>query len=84
MHHLLIVYNMVVEHGFNPKYYFSQDIQIQNPYKPYSNEISSIWVLKDDGEIVELSKESRIVSSICQNNQYKDEKVFFPKEVIND
>ena len=42
------------------------------------------FVLKDDGEIVELSKESRIVSSICQNNQYKDEKVFFPKEVIND
>ena len=78
------IYNMVVEHGFNPKYYFSQDIQIQNPYKPYSNEISSIWVVKDDGEIVELSKEIRIVSSIFQNNQYKDEKVFFPKEVIND
>lgn len=68
---------------YNPKYYFSQDLQIQNPYKPYSNEISSIWVLKEDGSIVELSNESKIVSSICLNNSvYQDEKIFYPKEVL--
>ncbi|MDO4378678.1 MAG: HD domain-containing protein [Erysipelotrichia bacterium] len=70
------------EKGYDKQYYFYWDHQTQNPYTPYNGQTHSIWVLMDNGEIAELSSVSKIVSSICQNSTYQDEKIFFPKEVL--
>ncbi len=71
-----------LEKGYDLRYYFHQDYQSQNPYKPYSGKSQCIWVLKEDGSIKELSTVSMIVSSLSQNDSYEDEKIFFPKEVL--
>ncbi len=68
--------------GYDLNYYFHQDYQSQNPYRPYTTKSQCIWVLEDDGSIKELSTVSTIVSSLCQNDSYEDEKIFFPKEVL--
>ncbi len=70
------------EKDFDLDYYFYQDHQTQNPYSPYNGKTHSIWVLLENKEIGELSSISNIVSSICQNSSYQDEKIFFPKEVL--
>ena len=71
-----------LEKGYDLRYYFHQDYQSQNPYKPYSGKSQCIWVLEEDGSIKELSTVSTIVSSLSQNDSYEDEKIFFPKEVL--
>ncbi|MGI6607767.1 MAG: HD domain-containing protein [Erysipelotrichaceae bacterium] len=70
------------EKGYDLKYYLHQDYQSQNPYRPYTSKSQCVWVLKDDGSISELSTVSTIVSSLCQNDSYEDEKIFYPKEIL--
>ncbi len=77
-----LILSKLVDKGFDPKYYYYQDHQSQNPYSPYNGKTHSIWVLLENNEIAELSSISKIVSSICQNSSYQDEKIFFPKEVL--
>lgn len=76
------ILNKIKNVGLDERYYFYWDHQTQNPYTPYNGQTHSIWVLKDNGDIAELSSVSKIVSSICQNSSYQDEKIFFPKEVL--
>ncbi len=71
-----------IEKGYDPNYYILQDYQTQSPYKPYNGQTHSIWVLKENGDIEELTKVSAIVSAVCKNSDYQDEKVFYPKEVL--
>lgn len=77
-----LILSKLKDKGFDPKYYYYQDHQSQNPYSPYNGKTHSIWVLLENNEIAELSSISKIVSSICQNSSYQDEKIFFPKEVL--
>ena len=73
----------VIEKGFDERYYLFHDHQKQSPYKPYADDsASSIWVMDEFGKINELSHVSYIVSAVCANNQYQDEKIFFPKEIL--
>ncbi len=72
-----------LEKGYDLRYYLHQDYQSQNPYRPYTSKSQCIWILNEDGSIKELSTVSTIVSSLCLNDSYEDEKIFFPKEVIS-
>ncbi|HQB32710.1 MAG TPA: phosphohydrolase, partial [Erysipelotrichaceae bacterium] len=71
-----------LEKGYDSDYYLHQDYQSQNPYRPYTSKAQCIWVLDEEGSIRELSTVSTIVSSLCQNDSYEDEKIFFPKEIL--
>lgn len=70
--------------GYDPEYYVIHDEAKQRPYKPYkSGEGHNIWILKENGEIEELSVVSDIVSAIVHGNLKEDKKVFFPVEAKN-
>ncbi len=62
------------------KYYVVMDHQKQVPYLPYMGE--DIWVLNDD-KIEELSEVSSVVAALSSLSE-EDERVFFPKELMND
>jgi HD superfamily phosphohydrolase len=52
----------------------------QRPYQPYKNDESSIWILMDDGKILELADASKIVFAVMNTNE-DQKKVYFPKEL---
>lgn len=68
-------------HDFIPKYYCHTDNVKQKLYMPFSEEAGSIWLLKANDEIIELSKGSHIVSSVIAGKKLVDHKVFYPKDV---
>lgn len=70
----------ISNHGFDVNYYFYQDHASQRPYQPYnSTQGNNIWVLRNDGKVVELSEISMIVQAIVHGKLKEDDKVFFPK-----
>ena len=69
----------VLQLGYDPEYYMIHDEAKQRPYQPYkSGEGHNIWILKEDGEIKELSVVSDIVSAIVHGKLKEDKKAFFP------
>lgn len=69
----------VLQLGYDPEYYVIHDEAKQRPYQPYkSGEGHNIWILKEDGEIKELSVVSDIVSAIVHGKLKEDKKAFFP------
>lgn len=73
------IYKSVVDAGYDPKYYIRQDVMTQKPYKPYkSGDNHNIWVLQENGDIVELSKVSQIVQAIAKGKIKEDRKIFYP------
>jgi len=67
--------------GFDPSYYFWVDTQRQKPYQPYQGKESSlIWILRNNGEVKELSEMSVIVKAIVHGENKQDRKMFYPKE----
>ena len=68
--------------GFDPRYYVVEDFTTQILYSPYKeDQDSSIWVLSDEGNVVELSSTSSIVSGFVHGKDKEDYKLFFPKEL---
>ncbi|MGL5541156.1 MAG: HD domain-containing protein [Erysipelotrichaceae bacterium] len=65
--------------GFDPIYYVKQDKLTQRPYKPYKSlDTHNIWILQENGEVVELSEVSQIVKAIAMGKIKEDRKVFYP------
>ena len=76
--------DLCLRKGYDPRYYLVADYQKQVPYQPYLGEKGDgIWVLMDDGSIKEFSEVSEVVRAISQINE-EDERVFFPKEILDD
>ena len=70
----------VIEAGYDPSYYVVKDYMSQILYKPYeAYENAGLSVLKDDGEVVELSHASNVVRGFVQGKKKEDRKIFFPK-----
>lgn len=70
------------ELGYDPRYYVVEDFTTQILYSPYKeDENSSIWVLRD-GDLLELSSVSSIVSGFVHGKDKEDRKLFYPKELI--
>lgn len=68
--------------GFDPDYYVVKDYMSQILYKPYeAQENAGLSVLKDDGEVVELSHASNVVRGFVQGEEKEDRKIFFPKGI---
>ena len=73
---------LLIEQGYNPKYYLAKDEVGQKPYNPYSNDAgNAIWIRKHGGEIEEISKASAIVKSIVKGPILKDDRIYYPKEL---
>lgn len=69
----------LVDLGYDPEYYFDVSTTYQSPYDPYKDdETSLIRVLKETGELVELSTTSVIVGAIVLGQRKEDHKMFFP------
>lgn len=67
--------------GYDPVYYVIHDEARQHPYKPYKGgEGHNIWILKENGQIEELSEVSDIVSAIVHGNLKEDKKAFYPNK----
>lgn len=65
--------------GYDIRYYFLSDIASQRPYLPYQGDGGqAIWVLAQDGRIVELSEISLIVKALCESRLQEDHKAFYP------
>ena len=73
----------LVQHGFDPQYYFYQDKTEKRPYSPYNEENSLIYILENDGSVVELSQSSKLVHAIVHGEQKQNHKVFYPKEITS-
>lgn len=71
----------LVEHGFDSRYYFYQDKTEKRPYSPYNEETSLIYILENDGSVVELSQSSKLVHAIVHGEQKSNHTVFYPKEI---
>ena len=75
--HLCVVDHIIPSADTNPR--VIHDEAKQRPYQPYkSGEGHNIWILKEDGEIKELSVVSDIVSAIVHGKLKEDKKAFFP------
>lgn len=79
----------VKDAGYDPDYYVNIDKTSQTLYKPYNQEDDSderIMVKIKDNSLLELSKASEIVNGFVRTstdgNEKKDEKIFFPKEIV--
>lgn len=69
----------VQEKGYDSEYYVGIDQAFQRPYRPYkSEEGHNIWILSNEGEIVELSQISDIVHAIAHGKMKEDKKAFYP------
>ncbi len=67
------------EEGYDLRYYFDVTTTEQRPYNPYQNDSSSlIYVLMEDGSLVELSLNSVIVGAIVKGQSKEVHKMFFP------
>ncbi|MCH4208247.1 MAG: HD domain-containing protein [Solobacterium sp.] len=74
---------LLKQKGFDPRYYFGKDEARQRPYVPYSRTGSEgIWVRMHTGEILELSQASNIVNALVHGQERSDDRVFFPKEIL--
>ena len=73
-------YEWISSHGYDSDYYMYIDKTDQRPYQPYKNDESSIWILMDDGKILELADASKIVFAVMNTNE-DQKKVYFPKEL---
>lgn len=72
----------VKEAGYDPNYYVVEDYMSQILYKPYeAQENAGLSVLKDDGDVVELSHASNVVRGFVQGEKKEDRKIFFPKGI---
>lgn len=64
--------------GIDYRYYMFVDKSIQRPYVPYlENSAENIWVLKEKGEVVELSTISILVDAITKGKVKEDKKIFY-------
>lgn len=72
----------LLEAGFDERYYYQSDHLIQTLYKPYkANENASVWMVKEDDSLFELSRGSILVRGFVKTEEKEDSKVFFPKEL---
>ena len=56
---------------------------VQRPYVPYRKEKGNgIWVRVHGGKIEELSKASAIVHSLVNGQVLKDDRIYYPKEIL--
>lgn len=73
---------VVKRNGYNPDYYCLSDKAAQSPYKPYdSSRGHNIYVLKENGKVEELSKQSDIVAALVKGKMQEDWKAFYPKDI---
>ncbi|MEG1462507.1 HD domain-containing protein [Anaerorhabdus sp.] len=71
--------NKLTKRGYDLRYYFATDEVKQRPYQPYKgDELSAIWILMNNGKILELSEASNIVHSLVHGENKNEEKMFFP------
>ena len=72
------------KHGLDPKYYLGKDTVAQRPYIPYmgNERDGSIFVLRSDQSVVELSMASNIVYSLIHGPSRDDRKIFYPGEIF--
>jgi HD superfamily phosphohydrolase len=79
------LYKLFEEAGLNPKYYLIMDSSSDLPYDFYrpgeKEERLPINLLKPNGEIRELSRESDVVEAISGKRR-TDHKLYFPSEMI--
>ncbi|MFC0186925.1 HD domain-containing protein [Fictibacillus aquaticus] len=79
------LYKLFEEAGLNPKYYLIMDSSSDLPYDFYrpgeKEERLPINLLKPNGEIRELSRESDVVEAISGKRR-TDHKLYFPSELI--
>ena len=66
--------------GLDANYYLYQDEMEKNPYSPYNEENSLIYILMNDLSVRELSDVSRIVKAVVNTDSLENRKVFYPKE----
>ena len=66
--------------GLDANYYLYQDEMEKNPYSPYNEENSLIFILMNDLSVRELSDVSRIVKAVVNTDSLENRKVFYPKE----
>lgn len=77
------VKKVLKEHGYDPRYYFGKDEVGQRPYVPYQrDEGSAIWIRMHGGKIKEISSASAIVSSLVKGHVLKDDRIYYPAEII--
>ncbi|MBR2825506.1 MAG: HD domain-containing protein [Solobacterium sp.] len=75
--------SLLKKHGFDPTYYCAKDEVVQRPYVPYRKEKGNgIWVRVHGGKIEELSKASAIVHSLVNGQVLKDDRIYYPKEIL--
>ena len=74
----------VREMGYDDTYYVFQDAVSQKPYSPYAGGegTHNIWVLKDSGEVKELSKASDIVQALTKVDLKEEANIYFPKKKL--
>ncbi len=78
------IHNLLLQAGYDPRYYMITDNQKQIPYLHYGEgrELNEIEILDRYGQLSPLPLKSEIVSAILNSKQYKsDKKIFFPKEI---
>lgn len=74
---------LLKEKGYDPKYYLAKDAVIQRPYVPYRKEKGNgIWIRVHGGRIEELSNASAIVHSLVQGQILKDDRIYYPEEIL--
>lgn len=73
------VSELLVEHGFDPRYYLSKDQLEQTPYHPYLKEMSMlIYIVDEHRNVLELSEVSEIVAAISAGKEKSESKLFYP------
>ena len=82
---LLRIKTQVQALGYDPSYYVYLDAVSQEPYSPYTSREDghNIWVLKDHGDICELSLASDIVRALTRADLKQEQKIYYPKEKLN-
>lgn len=77
-------------HGIDPEYFCPIDLSSETPYKPYSikpkedkpSVITNIFLYKEDGEPVEISRVSDVVNSLSKA-EYRN-RLYMPVEIRNE
>ena len=77
---------LLIEKGYDPKYYLGSDSMTQRPYIPYrlNNEDNLISILLRDESVAEITKVSPIVEAMADAKLKEDNKIFTIKEIFDE
>ena len=77
---------LLIEKGYDPKYYLGSDSMTQRPYIPYrlNNEDNLISILIRDESVAEITKVSPIVEAMADAKLKEDNKIFTIKEIFDE